>query len=73
MGAAALKLAKKLKYESAGTVEFLVDDKTGEFWFLEVNTLPGMTATSLLPMAALEIGWSFELLIETILNEAMQL
>ena len=38
MGAAALKLAKKLKYESAGTVEFLVDDKTGEFWFLEVNT-----------------------------------
>ena len=38
MGDAALKLARKLKYESAGTVEFLVDDKTGEFWFLEVNT-----------------------------------
>ena len=38
MGEAALKLAKKLKYESAGTVEFLVDDKSGEFWFLEVNT-----------------------------------
>ena len=38
MGDAAIKLAKKLKYESAGTVEFLVDDKSGEFWFLEVNT-----------------------------------
>ena len=38
MGQAAVNLAKKLKYESAGTVEFLVDDKTGEFWFLEVNT-----------------------------------
>ena len=38
MGEAAIKLAKKLKYESAGTVEFLVDDQTGEFWFLEVNT-----------------------------------
>ena len=38
MGEAAVNLAKKLKYESAGTVEFLVDDKTGEFWFLEVNT-----------------------------------
>ncbi len=38
MGEAAIKLAKKLKYKSAGTVEFLVDDKTGEFWFLEVNT-----------------------------------
>ncbi|MDO7561818.1 MAG: carbamoyl-phosphate synthase L chain ATP-binding protein, partial [SAR86 cluster bacterium] len=38
MGEAALKLAKKIKYCSAGTVEFLMDDKTGEFWFLEVNT-----------------------------------
>ena len=38
MGAAAVKLAKKIKYESAGTVEFLFDDKTDEFWFLEVNT-----------------------------------
>ncbi len=41
-------------------------------WFLEVNTLPGMTDTSLLPMAAHEIGWSFEFLIETIVSEAMQ-
>ena len=38
MGDAAVKLAKQIKYESAGTVEFLFDDKTGEFWFLEVNT-----------------------------------
>ena len=38
MGSAAIKLAKKIKYFSAGTVEFLMDDKTSEFWFLEVNT-----------------------------------
>jgi len=38
MGEAAIKLAKRIKYCSAGTVEFLMDDKTGEFWFLEVNT-----------------------------------
>ena len=38
MGSAAVQLAKKIKYQSAGTVEFLFDDKTGEFWFLEVNT-----------------------------------
>ena len=38
MGEAAVKLANKIKYESAGTVEFLFDDKTEEFWFLEVNT-----------------------------------
>ncbi|MDB4042684.1 biotin/lipoyl-binding protein [Gammaproteobacteria bacterium] len=38
MGQAAIKLAKKIKYCSAGTVEFLFDDKTDEFWFLEINT-----------------------------------
>ena len=38
MGDASVKLAKQIKYESAGTVEFLFDDKTEEFWFLEVNT-----------------------------------
>lgn len=38
MGEAALRLAGALDYESAATVEFLVDDETGEFFFLEVNT-----------------------------------
>jgi len=38
MGEAALRLARALGYRSAGTVEFLVDDDTGEFFFLEVNT-----------------------------------
>jgi propionyl-CoA carboxylase alpha chain len=38
MGDAALRLARALGYHSAGTVEFLLDDTTGEFFFLEVNT-----------------------------------
>ena len=38
MGDAALRLARELGYRSAGTVEFLLDDETGEFFFLEVNT-----------------------------------
>ena len=38
MGEAALSLARHMGYESAGTVEFLVDDVTREFFFLEVNT-----------------------------------
>jgi propionyl-CoA carboxylase alpha chain len=38
MGEAALRLARALGYRSAGTVEFLLDDATGEFFFLEVNT-----------------------------------
>jgi propionyl-CoA carboxylase alpha chain len=38
MGTAALRLARAIGYQSAGTVEFLVDDGTHEFFFLEVNT-----------------------------------
>jgi urea carboxylase len=34
----AVAYASKLKYKSAGTVEFLVDDTTGDFFFLEMNT-----------------------------------
>ena len=38
MGEAAVGLAKSIGYCSAGTVELLLDDDTGDFYFLEVNT-----------------------------------
>lgn len=38
MTSAAIKLAKAVNYENAGTVEFIVSNKTGEFYFLEMNT-----------------------------------
>jgi urea carboxylase len=36
--AAAVRLAEAVKYRSAGTVEFVYDVATGEYYFLEVNT-----------------------------------
>ena len=36
--AAAVRLGEAVGYQSAGTVEFIYDDHSGEFYFLEVNT-----------------------------------
>ncbi|MCE1229585.1 MAG: acetyl-CoA carboxylase biotin carboxylase subunit [Firmicutes bacterium] len=38
MGEAAIKAARSVDYDSAGTVEFIVSGKTKEFFFLEMNT-----------------------------------
>ncbi len=38
MGEAAVKAAKALSYDNAGTVEFIFDDTSQDFFFLEVNT-----------------------------------
>ena len=35
---AAVAIAKKIKYDSAGTIEFLLDQDSGQFYFLEMNT-----------------------------------
>jgi D-alanine-D-alanine ligase len=39
-------------------------------WFLEINTIPGMTATSLSPMAAQAVGMGFEDFVEALLDGA---
>jgi D-alanine-D-alanine ligase len=48
----------------------LMIGQDGRVWVLEVNTLPGMTATSLLPKIARHAGLSYEDLVERILASA---
>ncbi|MDD5433956.1 MAG: D-alanine--D-alanine ligase, partial [Nitrospira sp.] len=50
-------------------VDFRVDT-AGNPYVLEVNTLPGMTETSLLPMAAKQAGIGYDELVEMILSSA---
>ncbi len=56
--ALALKAHKALKLRDYSRVDFMMD-ADGRFWCLEVNTLPGMTATSLLPQSANGVGIDF--------------
>jgi len=45
----------------------VVQDKQQNFWFLEANTIPGMTSHSLVPMSAKAAGMSFDDLVMAIL------
>ena len=38
MGNAAVRAAKAVKYENAGTIEFIYDLNTNDFYFMEMNT-----------------------------------
>jgi D-alanine-D-alanine ligase len=52
-----------------GRVDFLMDE-AGRHYFIEVNTSPGMTDHSLVPMAAKAAGISFDALVIKILEMA---
>ena len=52
-----------------GRVDFIIDD-TDRPWLIEVNTVPGMTSHSLVPMAAKQAGLSFDDLVLRILSMA---
>jgi len=52
-------------------VDFILD-KDNTPWFLELNTLPGMTELSLAPMAAKRAGLKFDMLIDKICQSAMK-
>lgn len=66
-----LKLMKIINCEVYGRVDYRLD-KSGNHFLLEANTLPGMTATSLVPKAAKASGMSFEDLIQKILELSLE-
>lgn len=51
---------------SYSRADYILDDE-GRLWFLEVNTLPGMTPTSLLPQEAAAVGLDYDDLCERII------
>jgi D-alanine-D-alanine ligase len=49
-----------------------MQDSDGKFYLLEVNTVPGMTSHSLVPMAARAAGMSFDQLVVEILRLSLE-
>ena len=66
-----LRVHRALKLSGYSRSDFRLDG-AGRFWCLEVNTLPGMTATSLLPQSAAAVGIGFPELCERICRLAIE-
>ena len=66
----AFEVYKLLKCRHYGRVDLRLDNNN-QHWFLELNTLPGMTDTSLVPKAAKATGISFEQLIGKIIKQSL--
>ena len=67
----ALRIHNLLRCRHYSRVDFLLD-KNNKIWFLEINTLPGMTKTSLLPKSLSADGFSFNDVIQMIIDEALK-
>lgn len=67
MGEMALKLHRALGLSVYSRTDFLLDEQ-GNAWCLEVNTLPGMTPTSLVPKEAAAVGMDYGTLCEEIVR-----
>jgi D-alanine-D-alanine ligase len=70
MASAALQAFDALGCRDMSRVDFMIDGD-GRAWLLEVNTIPGFTSHSLLPMAAGKAGISFDCLAGRILEAAL--
>jgi D-alanine-D-alanine ligase len=67
----ALRAHQVLKLGMYSRIDFRRDG-AGEFWCLEANALPGLTATSLLPQAARAAGINFPALLDRICKGAIR-
>jgi D-alanine-D-alanine ligase len=67
----ALEAYRVLKLGGCARIDFRLGSD-GEFYCLEANTLPGMTALSLVPQAAAAAGLSFPALCEAIVSLALE-
>ena len=71
LGRAALTVHNALGLKGYSRSDYIVDEK-GDVYFLEINTLPGMTPTSLMPQEAAAAGIDYNTLCQMIIDLALQ-
>ena len=66
----ALKIHRLLKLHTYSRTDFILLEN-GDVCFLEINTLPGMTPTSLVPQEAAAVGIDYKALCQRIIDDAL--
>jgi D-alanine-D-alanine ligase len=68
----AVKVFKALGCRDLARADFILSENDGKLYFLEINTIPGMTATSLAPQAAKAAGMEFSEFLDKLIDGAMK-
>jgi len=68
----AVKIFKALDCLDLARADFIWNESDGKLYFLEINTIPGMTATSLAPQAAAAAGMEFPDFLDKLISGALR-
>jgi|WetSurMetagenome_2_1015567.scaffolds.fasta_scaffold77087_2 D-alanine-D-alanine ligase len=68
----AVKVFKAIGCRDLARADFILSEENSKLYFLEINTIPGMTATSLAPQAAKAAGMEFSEFLDRLIEGAMK-
>lgn len=72
MKADALKIYQRLHGNGLARVDFLMDKETGKYYFSEINTIPGLSETSLFPQLFEASGRPYAAILDELIGQAIQ-
>jgi D-alanine-D-alanine ligase len=68
----AVKIFKAIGCRDLARADFIWSESDGKLYFLEINTIPGMTGTSLAPQAAKAAGMEFSVFLDKLIGGALK-
>lgn len=67
-----VKIFKAVGCFDLARADFIWSENDNKLYFLEINTIPGMTATSLAPQAGVAIGMGFSVFLDKLIESALK-
>lgn len=68
---AAMKIYNVFNCRGIVRIDFIYNEKTGEPFMLEINTVPGQSAASIVPQQVIAMGWTLREFYTALINEAL--